>query len=216
MYRYLQYLHRCFKLRNSRYQNLFRTIRAHQCQQIVEVGVYNGRTARKMIQTASISHRPAEIFYHGFDLFEQLTDGELESELSKRPPTRSVVQSLLHRTGANINLYQGNTLNTLSKFADAGALDDSLNTLIFIDGGHSAETVDHDWENLQPCLTRKTVVIFDDYYPNAHPAIEGKGCQKLVHSLDPARYRTKILEPVNQFQKDWGELQIQMVQLQLV
>lgn len=215
MYRYLQYLHRCFKLRNSRYKNLLRAIHTHQCKQIVEVGVYNGQTARKMIQTASISHRPAEISYHGFDLFEELTDVELESELSKRPHSQAAVQSLLHQTGANINLYQGNTLDTLPEFAAAGALDNQLSTLIFIDGGHSAKTVAHDWRNIQPCLTAKTVVVFDDYYPNAHPAIEGKGCQELVNSLDPTQYRTEILEPVNRFQKDWGELQIQMVHLQL-
>jgi hypothetical protein len=215
MYRYLQYLHRCFKLRNSRYQNLLRAIRQYQCQQIVEVGVYNGRTARKMIQTASISFPSAEIHYHGFDLFEQLTDAELESELSKRPPTQAAVQKLLHQTGANIKLYQGNTMSTLPEFAAARTLDERLSTLIFIDGGHSAETVAHDWENLRPCLTAKTVVVFDDYYPNTHPAIEGKGCQGLVNSLDPTQYRTEILEPVNCFQKDWGELQIQMVKLQL-
>ena len=91
MFRRIQYLLRCYKLRHSRYQNLLKAVRESQCSQIIEVGVYNGRTAVKMIETASISHPPDLIRYHGFDLFEQLTDQDLESELSKRPPTKETV-----------------------------------------------------------------------------------------------------------------------------
>jgi hypothetical protein len=37
--------------------------------------------------------------------------------------------------------------------------------LVFIDGGHSTETVATDWENVKDLLHEKSIVFFDDY-PN--------------------------------------------------
>jgi hypothetical protein len=175
------------------------------------VGVYNGRTAVKMIETASISHPPDLIRYHGFDLFEQLTDQDLESELSKRPPTKETVSQRLQHTGARIQLHQGFTADTIPQFTASGAFDSSLKTLIFLDGGHSVKTIAEDWKNLQPCFTPNTVVIMDDYYPEPDPAIEGMGCQKLVNAMNEHELKVEVLSPMESFQKDWGTLSIRMV-----
>ncbi len=34
---------------------------------------------------------------------------------------------------------------------------------VYIDGGHSYETVNSDWENVQKIMHPKTIVVFDDY-----------------------------------------------------
>ena len=87
--------------------------------------------------------------------------------------------------------------------------------LIFVDGGHSEETIASDWYNVKQILTPDTVVIFDDYYIDAGDVMDGFGCNALIDSLDRMRYDVEFLEPVDSFVKAWGVLQIQMVKVML-
>ena len=119
------------------------------------------------------------------------------------------VQAKLNETKVNIHLYKGDTRSTLSQTKKSlGQID-----FVFIDGGHSNETIRSDWNNVKDLMGEKTVVIFDDYYTNTEAEIEGVGCQNLIDSLNVKDYEVQILEPMDSFIKEWGVLKINMVKV---
>jgi hypothetical protein len=194
-----------------RYINLFRTIYENRCRSIVEIGTWNGVHAEQMIRVAE-SHAPVEsIRYAGFDLFEALTDEQLRLEYSKRPPTRDEVFRRLKDTGAEVVLYPGNTRQTLPKATQELARAD----LVFIDGGHSIETISADWDAVRRGMGPHTTVLFDDYYPDQRKELEGLGCQTIIDALDPSRYAFEVLEPTDAFEQPWGMLRVKMARVKL-
>ncbi len=207
-----------YALFTRRYRNLLQTVHRRRCCTFVEVGVFRGDCALEMIQTAALSHAPGDIVYYGFDLFEDLSAQDLEREFSLVPPSCDEVQRRLQRTGAHIELFQGYSRDTLPSFVeqrcgDAGREDARPIDLIFLDGGHSVETIAEDWRNLEALVGPETAVIFDDYYPQARPELGGVGCNQLIDGLDRDRYRVEILEPEDRFRKSWGVLAIRMVRV---
>lgn len=200
---YVRYFYRKGRTKSERYINLFKIIFENKCRRILEIGTYDGVHAVQMIQTASIFYPVGEIDYVGFDLFESATYKKLEKEFSKRPPPFSEVQTRLKRTNANVTLCQGDTRITLPRLKDIDIFD-----FIFIDGGHSIETISADWNSVKELMNDKTVVIFDDYYTNICSQLEGLGCQSIVDDLDKNIYEVQILKPKDIFIKEWGRLEI--------
>jgi predicted O-methyltransferase YrrM len=207
--RYLTYTIRLARIRPERYRNLFRAIVQTRARTIVEVGTWNGMHARQMIETAAIHHPMRDIRYMGFDLFEDLTDELFQAELSKRPPKMADVQARLALTGAHVQLFKGNTRETIPQaVAQLREAD-----LFYVDGGHSIETIRSDWEAIERALKPGAVVIFDDYYVNDPSEVEGLGCQSIIDALDRSRYDVELLDPVNEFRKDWGTLKIRFAKV---
>ena len=154
----------------------------------MEIGTYDGVHGCHMIRTAAAHYKQSEIEYFGFDLFEELSEELLASELSKKPPSRTNVESHLRSTGAKVRLYAGDTKVSLANaVGEIGEVD-----FVFIDGGHSVETIASDWENAEKMMGKGTTVIFDDYYLNQDEAIEGMGCQTIVDGLDRSRYDVEV------------------------
>ncbi len=204
---YIRYLNLMRRNRNARYRSLFQTIYQNACLKIVEIGVYNGKHALQMIQTASIHHSSRDIQYFGFDLFEDLDEEMLKKEVSKIPLSISAIQQKLERTGANIRLFKGNTKSSLPRYIkDIGKAD-----LVFLDGGHSEETIRSDWNNVKELMGENTIVIFDDYYVDKKPELDEAGCNTVIDDLDTEMYDIDILDPMDVFSKDWGSLKIKMV-----
>jgi len=215
MFRRLAYLKQVLTLRPRRYRNLLKIIYKRRCRNIMEIGVYNGKHAKQMIEVAKIFYPEHIIHYYGFDLFEKLTEEDLVKEQAKRAPTCAYVRHKLEKTGANIHLYTGYTRDTLPQFvAEFKAVDATLE-FIFVDGGHSAETIATDWCFVNDLMTDKTVVLFDDYYENDEPEVANFGCQSLINTLDRESYDVQILEPSNFFPKEWGVLKTSIVKVEL-
>ena len=210
----LRFLYRKHLLRPSRYRNLFNAIHTQKSRSILEVGVFDGHHARMMIQTAAMHHPPGDIHYYGFDLFEDLSNEELKNELSKKPPAKKVVANRLEKLGCHIHLFQGYTRDTLPAFIEEHKPASPID-FIFIDGGHKIESIQSDWDHIQPLLGPGSLVIFDDYYTNTHEALEGFGCQSIVEDLDRDKFKVTVLKPENHFRKDWGMLQVNMVSVKL-
>lgn len=171
----------------------------------LEVGTYNGKRAAKLCQFW-IEQTGTSFTYVGFDLFEDMDLATNTQELSKStlPPSKAVVEKTLQDAGAKTILIKGNTRDTLPLFV--GFQKEIINfDFIYIDGGHSLQTVRSDWETLRPLVTRKTFVLFDDYYENRADF----GCKPLIVSLqsDP-KLKVELLDPVDVM--DNG-LQIRMV-----
>jgi hypothetical protein len=201
------------RIKPYRYQTLIREVLDHKCSSILEVGVFNGRNSLRMIEAAKANFSPADIHYYGFDLFEMLTETELKEEFSKMPLTEQQIFDKLSPTGAHIHLYKGFSQKTLKSFVQERQ---GINLdFIYIDGGHSIDTIRSDWNNLKPLIKPRTVVIFDDYYENDEDFILGKGCNKLIDELDREKYRVELVDPLNEFEHDWGTLRVRYAKVQL-
>lgn len=194
-----------------RYVNLFRTIYERRCRSIAEIGTWNGVHAEQMIRTAAARSDMASVRYCGFDLFEDLTEEQLRLEFSKRPPSHDEVLRKLQGTGASIRLVRGNTRETLPRSLELLRHAD----LVFVDGGHSIETITADWSAVRSAMHPGMTVIFDDYYPDPVPELTGLGCQGVIDQLDRSTYAVDVLDPTDSFEQPWGVLRIQMARIAL-
>lgn len=188
----------------QRYKILFEMIGRIKARRIMEIGTWNGNHAAAMIETAKKHWLPEEIEYYGFDLFEDMNEETFKTEVSKKPPSADEVKEKLEKTGAKISLHKGNTLHILPKAVKTLPKMD----FIFIDGGHSLETVRNDWEHSRELMHGRTVVIFDDYWN-----MKGSGCNKIVDSLSKKDFSVEILPPTDEFKKEWGILRINFVKV---
>jgi hypothetical protein len=192
-------------MRLRRYSQLTDALAEMACENLVEIGTWNGRRATEL-SSATLRRNPA-VTYYGFDLFEALTDAELEEEFSKRPPSKAQVEARLRRFQRRVSilsalrpwsrrrfrfsLNQGYTRETLPAFRAANPYFRAQ--FIFIDGGHSIETIRHDWENCAELVDDDGAIFMDDFYGSGSLA-ERFGCNSLVAKLqhDP-RWEVAVL-----------------------
>lgn len=177
----------------------------------IEVGTYNGYRAVKLCSDW-MRRTSKPINYVGFDLFEDMTRDVNTKELSKStlPPSLEAVDRLFQQAKVPHTLIKGDTKITIPKFVAESNFNLRDPRLIFIDGGHSLETVASDWEALSKLAGTYTVFIFDDYYENK----EGFGCRETITKIqqDP-KWNVNLLNPVDHVES--SGLQIRMVQVML-
>jgi predicted O-methyltransferase YrrM len=173
----------------SRYQELLTLIDQHKPQTILEIGVWNGQNAIRMINQAAKHNQNIE--YIGYDLFEEATSetDAVEFNVKGHNQVRAVEAEIRAATpkGTSIMLIKGNTRETLSH----GMTRD----LVFLDGGHSIETIASDYDR----VNNSKIIVLDDYYsPDENgdcPDITKFGCNLLVtnlpHKIMPTKDRVK-------------------------
>lgn len=183
----------------QRYVNLFKEIDKIKPISILEIGTWDANHATQMIAHAK-KYNP--VYYVGFDLFEKITESQIISEFSK--PKKFFQDSFkkLEMTGCNFDLICGNTRDTLKEFGNEKKFD-----LIFIDGGHSFQTVANDWYYCKQMMHEKSIVLFDDYYLNEN----NFGCNLTIDSIDRSTYKVEFLDPID----TCDFLKIQMVRVTL-
>ena len=152
-----------------RYEQLIDAVRAKQPKAIVEIGTWNGERARQMLNVCSAR-------YYGFDLFEDATAQTDKEEMNVKP--HYYMEQVEDRlTGHDVQLVKGNTRETLKHFKPTAPID-----FVWIDGGHSVETIRSDWEHIRPHLAPDAAVYFDDYYTG--PIDTSRyGCNEVVKDL---------------------------------
>ena len=179
----------------NRYYCLAKEIAKLKPNTILEVGTHNGRSARIMLEEA-VKHN-SSVKYFGFDLFEDMTEElAVEEHHGKKLPTMSIASQKL--APYNVAFIKGNTKETLREFSHDEPID-----FVFIDGGHSVETIQSDWDNVKRLISDSSVVIFDDYYKER----EDVGCKTVVDSLDSEGYKVEEVESGISFsqKRDLGE-----------
>jgi hypothetical protein len=196
------------KLNLGRMENLMSHIEKSSVNSILEIGVWKGENAVNMLQVASkVSY---QVTYVGVDLFEDLASLlNLEREASLWPESQENVYMKL------TNNYPKAQIELISGYSK-----DSLPTLIgrkfqliFIDGGHSYETVLGDWTNALKLISDDGYIFLDDYTNIEATTLDNFGVRKLVESLDTERYSVQILDPEDIYEQRWGVLKTRMVRV---
>ena len=154
-------------------------VKERKPQNFLEIGVFTGVTARNICELLSLTNN-GKFYYLGIDLFEDFEDAistEVVPEfLIKKQnfsnPLKSLVYNFLLREklnslesvskflkkfGKNIELKKGNSLDILKK------IDLKIFDMIFVDGGHSYETVKFELNIILKNVNDNCLVICDDY-----------------------------------------------------
>jgi len=112
----------------------------------MEIGTHSGKNAQRLSETCK--------FYYGFDLWEEAKSYEHNG---KGVADMNLAKS---RIKCPHELIKGDTRVTLPEFLKRGVKVD----FAFIDGGHSVETIQSDWDCVKQMLNPGAIVVFDDYY----------------------------------------------------
>lgn len=149
----------------SRYDQILKIIDEVKPSTITEIGTWNGNRAIVMIKRA-LQWTPS-VTYWGYDLFEDATDETDKEEFNVKRHNRcdDVHKHIQDKFGANVKviLIKGNTKETLSK---------KVSDLVWLDGGHSIDTIRHDYEMVKD----SKCVLLDDYYSGSIIDTSKFGC----------------------------------------
>ena len=154
-------------------------VKQHNPKNFLEIGVFTGVTARNVCELLSLINNK-DFFYLGIDLFEDfheaISDEVVPEFLVKKQnfsnPLKSLVYNFLLKEKLNslgsvskflkkfqnnIELKKGNSLNILPK------TDLKIFDMIFVDGGHSYETVKFELDIILKSIKDNCLVVCDDY-----------------------------------------------------
>jgi hypothetical protein len=154
-------------------------VKQHNPKNFLEIGVFTGVTARNVCELLYLINNK-DFFYLGIDLFEDFHEAiskEVVPEfLVKKQnfsnPLKSLVYNFLLKEKLNslgsvskflkkfqnnIELKKGNSLNILPK------TDLKIFDMIFVDGGHSYETVKFELDIILKNIKHNCLVVCDDY-----------------------------------------------------
>lgn len=153
-----------------RYSKLIAAVRDKRPKCIVEIGTWNGGRAMEMLRQAP------DAMYYGFDLFEDANEETDRVEFNVK--AHYAVDTVYERLkGFKAQLFKGNTRETLKWFKPEILVD-----FLWLDGGHSVETIRSDWNLIKPHLAADACVFFDDYFSG--PIDTQKiGCNEIVKDL---------------------------------
>lgn len=197
-----------FKLNYDRKSIIIKHIKINQPLNILEIGVHKGGFAIRMLNQLSKSNL-ANTSYTGVDLFAEMqTKQNHKAEISMWPGSRNDVLKKIKNSapGAKINLVQSTSYEFLVN-------DKNKYDLIFIDGGHSYETVKSDWELSSKLLNDQGVVFFDDFTSRNGAFNSGFGISTVVEEIDTKVWNVKIFKNMDFFQKEWGILSLKIVKV---
>ena len=139
----------------------------------LEIGVFHGVTARNVCELLHQIHED-EFKYIGLDLFEESDENKSEvipnsvftnplknfyfKYIQKQNPySKEAVEDLLKKFKDNVTLIKGNS-NLILKKVDMSKID-----YVFLDGGHSYQTVKNDLECCLDVINANGIVMCDDY-----------------------------------------------------
>ena len=191
--------------RHRRYSCIIDEINKCHPSTILEVGTHRANTAIAMIK-AAMQHKD-DVYYYGFDLFDFLTE-EMAIEEHHGKSFPNLVSAKFKLADYPHTLIMGNTQKTLPKFKPDRPID-----FVFIDGGHSVETIQSDWNSIKQLMHKDTVVIFDDYYEYT----DETGCKSIVDSLSDEYSVEKISVPfsIASEKRELGRYEISLVKVSL-
>lgn len=187
----------------SRYECLLELFSKHDPSSMIEIGVWRGdRTVRFLSDGKKLQR------YVGFDLFEDMTDTKFQQESmggclpSMKMEVMQRIQPFAKQSGCEVELIAGPTEETLPEFVKNNV---NKFDFVYIDGGHSIETIANDWSYAKEIVAPNGLIVFDDYYLND----DTRGAKQMIEKLlkNPG-YRVRFFPIIEDIIE---ELQITMV-----
>ena len=210
---FIEFLHYArVKLKLNRKSKLLRIIKKQNPKSILEIGVHDGENALRLISAISKKDNLPTIRYVGVDLFSLMTSAEMARQLvSQIPKSKQDVEFLITSNFPNIDfeLFEGNSNEILKIIKEKFEI-------IFIDGGHSYETVKKDLELSESLLSDGGLIILDDYTNRNAEVKVGFGITRLVSELDKNKWDIQISKLPDLFLHDWGLLITRLVILRKI
>ena len=168
-------------------------------KKFLEIGIFQGVTARNVCELLHKIHKD-KFKYIGIDIFEN--DAKSKDEVipninfknplkhfyfryikRENPYSLNSVKELLKKFEKNIEIIKGDSKKILPK------IDLSNVDYVFLDGGHSYETVKNDLNNCKIVIENKGIVLCDDYNLSYAP-----GVKKAIDEFSSnEQYEIKIL-----------------------
>lgn len=175
----------------GRYAQLIDIVRERQPKTVLEVGTWNGDRAVEMAMVAP------GLAYFGVDLFEFANAESDEREKNVKPhySAREVMAKLdsVDEIG-KAHLYVGDSNIVLAEMAKSHA--DGTMDLIFIDGGHSVETIRSDLKHAIRLVSSDGIIVLDDWYEGGIDT-ERFGCNLPLEETCKGKYEVlPIADPV--------------------
>lgn len=166
------------KYKPRRYEQLIDIVKEKQPARILEIGTWKGLRAIEMKLASPNSE------YVGIDLFEDGSDeiDEIENNVKPRVSRREVAKSLAENAFqcGGFRLLKGFSSDQLEVVLSEYG-EDSFD-LIFIDGGHSVETIRNDFEQSIRLLRKNGAIVLDDYYTGGID-VDRWGCNRIVDGI---------------------------------
>jgi predicted O-methyltransferase YrrM len=199
-----------YKLNLDRKNYILKYIRKNKPKTILEIGVFNGAFAKRMLLNATNSGNES-ISYTGVDLFEDLSSEVHKKEISLWASKKDLVHKDLSKIkNTKISLLKGYSSDLLPLLEGKMKFD-----LILIDGGHSYKTVKSDFNFTKKLVNTNGAIFFDDYVNKQGVIKEGYGINKVVDNINRGDYSVKISLNRDVFPKSYGLLSIRIVKVQL-
>lgn len=196
----------------KRYFDLYKYIIKNKPINICEIGIYTGERSEEIIKLSHLSSRQ-KINFVGFDLFDEIDDKKIQQEFSKQPLNKRIIEKKLNKLSFlnSMKLIQGDTNFTLPKISEKY---NKYFDFIFIDGGHSIETINSDFQNCIKLIKDDGIIILDDFYYNNSELSKIAGCNELVKNIDNKKYNVEILSKRDTHNSKYGLFSISLVKVQ--
>ena len=203
-FKYKQYWRKS-ALKNGFDQIFIDLIKEKKPKIFLEIGVFTGVTARNVCELLSLINNN-DFSYYGIDLFEDYKEAISKEFIPKflsenqnfSNPLKSFVYNLLlkeklnslssvsnflKKFKSNIKLIKGNSLEILPK------IDLKIFDMIFVDGGHSYETVKYELGYILKNIKNNCLVVCDDY-----TLLETPGVKKAIdEAIVEYSYNLKVV-----------------------
>lgn len=150
-----------------------------KCEFIGEIGTHKGGTAQQFISL--FAPRVKKLTYYGYDVFDANNpdrDLHRKERNGKAPAKLEVARATLNKVkvkhkNLDYKLFQGYTTDTL---------EETVFDFVYIDGGHSYETVKHDYEKVK----NSKLIVFDD--------VKIKGVRTVIQELKESGVNVEVIQ----------------------
>ncbi len=158
--------------------NFLSLVKKYKPKNVLEIGVFCGVTSRNICELLRTNYG-SDFRYYGLDLFgstkvssvDEIEPKFLENQKFSNPlktiyynyikkenlNSKISVQNFLKKFSQNIELIEGDTRVTLQK-VPLSKID-----FVFLDGGHSYDTVISDLQKLFDCMENNSKIVCDDF-----------------------------------------------------